>query len=323
MKIGVVLVNWNGLTDTEACLESLARFGGGGGGKDVSAEVFVVDNGSRDGSREAFAGRAGIVFLPQEENLGFAAASNIGAREALARGAEAVLFLNNDARADRNFLMPLAAELANDPAVGIAGPRIEWIHPAGASWYEGGWTDLALGRAHHRMPGDHSPDAPCDVGFVTGCAMLARREIFERIGFLDEGFFMYCEDNDLCLRAAAAGWRLRYVPRSRVFHKVSGSGADSRTPQGAYLSARNRFLLARRFGSFRDLARFPFAYGREMILRLARSIRHGRWRVIVPTIAGVIAGCLAPSRTATRYHPPAWIVRRQETYRARKAGRIA
>ncbi len=320
MRIGIVIVNWNGLTDTEACLESLARHGAG---KGHAVETLVVDNGSRDGSTEAFAKRAGIVFLPQEENLGFAAAANIGAREALARGAEAVLFLNNDARADRNFLEPLAAEIANDPAVGIAGPKVEWIHPAGAVWYEGGWTDLALGRSHHRMPDGVPRDEPCDVGFVTGCAMLVRREVLEQVGFLDEGYFMYCEDNDFCLRATAGGWRLRYVPRARVFHKVSGSGADSRTPQGAYLSARNRFLLARRFGSFRDLARFPFAYGWEMVARLARSVRHARWRVVVPTVAGIAAGLLAPRRASARYHPPGWILRRQETYRARKSGLIA
>lgn len=318
MKVGVVLVNWNGLTDTEACLESLARQA-----SDPAAEPFVVvvDNASSDGSREALASRPGILLLPQAENLGFAAAANVGAREALARGAEAVLLLNNDARADRGALAALARELA-DPAVGIAGPRIERIHPAGEVWYDGGWTDLPLGRAHHRMPDGAPPDRPCDVGFVTGCAMLVRRAVWERVGFLSESFFMYCEDNDYCLRAAAAGFRLRYVPGARIFHKVSGSGADSRTPLGAYLSARNRLLLARRFGSPGDLSLVPVRYGREMIERLVRAARHRRWRVVAPTLAGMAAGLLAP-RAERGYRPPDWIRRRHETWSARKKGRIA
>lgn len=318
MKIGIVLVNWNGLADTEACLESLERLA-----PDPGAEPFVVvvDNASTDGSREALASRPGLLFLPQDENLGFAAAANAGARAALARGAEAVFLLNNDTRADRGILTALAREF-EDPGVGIAGPRIERIHPAGEVWYDGGWTDLPLGRAHHRTPDKGPPDHPCDVGFVTGCAMLVRREVWERVGFLSESFFMYCEDNDYCLRAAAAGFRLRYVPGARILHKVSGSGADSRTPLGAYLSARNRLLLARRFGAAADLALVPVRYGREMAERLVRAARHRRWRVVAPTLAGVVAGLLAPLAERA-YRPPGWIRRRHETWSARKKGRIA
>ncbi len=316
--VGVVLVNWNGLADTEACLASLAGCTG------PRILPIVVDNASQDGSAEALARRAGVTLLHNPENLGFAAASNAGIRAALEARCRAVLLLNNDTRVMPDFLALMLRELDADGAVGLVGCRIERVRPAGEVWYDGGWTDLSLGRAHHRMRNNLVPDSPCDIDFITGCAMLVRREVFDAVGFLSDRYFMYGEDNDFCLRAARAGWRLRYVPRARVFHKVSASGADSRTPLGAYLSARNRVLLARNFGTPADLLKFPWRYGGEMAMRIARSLARGRWHVVAPTLAGIVAG-LAARRSGARdpYRPPAWIRRRQALYRDRKAGRIA
>lgn len=320
-RVGAVIVNWNARAHTLACLDALRA---AVVAPPARLDVIVVDNGSDDGSVEALRAREGVTLLANARNEGFAAAANAGVREALARGADAVLLLNNDTLVDPFFLGPLLAELAGDPAVGAAGPRIEWVRPVGAVWFEGGWTDLTRGRAHHTLPvARRNRTEPCDTSFLTACAMLVRREAFARAGLFDEGYFMYGEDNDFCLRLAAAGFRMRYVPASRVRHHVSAGGSGSHTPQGAYLSARNRILLLRRFGAGRDRLLFPFRFGWEMLLRALRSIRRGRWDVILCTSAGVLAGLTAPRATAASYRPPAWVVRRHAAYRRARARRSA
>lgn len=306
MRLGVVVVNWNGLADTTACLDALARGGG-------NPSIYVIDNGSSDGSAQALSRRGDCRVIANGENRGFGAAANQGIDAALADGCGAVLLLNNDATMEPGALSALAAELEKDPAVGIVGCRIDRADGAGP-WYQGGWTDLRRGRGHHTAPGG-PPGAPADVDFVSGCAMLIRREALERFGRLSERYFMYCEDNDVCLRARAAGFRLRYLPAPLVRHKVGGSGGTSGTPQGAFLSARNRILLLRRFGRLSDRLLFPFFYKYEMLLRMARALRDGNPGLIAPTVAGMAAGLFASKREGEPYKPPAWILRAQERAR--------
>jgi GT2 family glycosyltransferase len=241
--VAVVVLNWNGLEDTRALLPTLAacRLPEG-----WTLEVVVVDNGSSDGSAAALAAEfPGVTVLPLPENRRFAAGNNHGLRHALARGAEAVMLLNNDTRADPGLIERLLMALAEDPGAGAAGPLIYFGAPTRRIWYAGGSLDPWLGWASHRgvRALDHGQYRSLErTGYVTGCCLLAPRAAWERVGLLDERYYIYAEDSDWCLRARAAGFHLLFVPTARLWHEVSASSGQA-SPWKIYHRLRANWTL--------------------------------------------------------------------------------
>lgn len=230
MKLAtVVVLNWNGLEDTRSLLRTLERCRVPEGWR---LEVIVVDNGSSDGSVGAL-GREfpAVELVALGENRRFAGGNNAGLARALERGADAVMLLNNDTEADPGLVERLLLALDQHPGAGAVAPLIYFAAPSDRIWYAGGRLVPALGLAAHR--GLRSRDdgrfrSVEDTGYLTGCCLLATREAWERVGPLDERYFIYAEDADWCLRARAQGLRLLFVPTARLWHKVSASaGGES------------------------------------------------------------------------------------------------
>ena len=226
-RIFVVILNWNGREVLGPCLESLGRV------SEPALEVIVVDNGSTDGSADIVrTDFPGITLIENGENLLFAAGNNIGIEAALERGARYIILLNNDTEVDPDFASRMLTAF-DDPGTGIAGPKIFYHDDPSRIWYGGGGFNRLTGVPFHRglrrLDGSFE-DPPGPTGWVTGCTLMARREVFESIGMLDPSYTIYCEDVDLCLRAAGAGWTLRYVPSAKVWHKVSSSSGGGMTP---------------------------------------------------------------------------------------------
>ena len=191
-------------------------------------QLIVVDNASEDGSLEAVAGLA-VRAIPAPRNGGFAYGCNLGWRSGRA---PYVLLLNPDARLDESSLRALAGALDSDERVGVAAPRIlesdgvldysQRHFPRLASTYSqalflhrifprAAWSDEANRRvADYARAG--SPD------WVSGACMLIRRSVLDRLDGLDEGFFMYGEDKDLCRRARDLGSDIRFVPQAICIH---------------------------------------------------------------------------------------------------------
>ncbi len=240
--IYVVIVNWNRADDTIECLKSLA-------GSDYSSyRSLVVDNGSTDGSPDAI--RAAFPSPPSvppnfrgevianEDNLGFARASNIGIEHALQQGADYVLLLNNDTLVDKRLLTELVAVGESDPQIGMLVPKIYYHGEEGRLWSGGAqWrrfpprvTIIGFGRE----------DGPAysvqrEVDYATGCAMLVKREVFERVGMFDPAFFMYHEDYDFSARVRRGGYRIVYVPQAVMWHKGSASTGERSPLKWYYL----------------------------------------------------------------------------------------
>ena len=244
--LAVVVLNWNGLEHTRALLPTLARCRAPEG---WSVRVIVVDNGSSDGSAAAIGSEfpeADVLALP--ENRRFAGGCNAGIARALAEGADAVMLLNNDTAAEPGLCEELLLALERDPRAGGAAPLICYQQPADLIWYAGGRCSPALGLAAHR--GLRRRDrgqyrAVEETGYLTGCCLLATRAAWERVGLLDERYFIYAEDADWCLRARAAGFRLLFVPGARLWHKVSASSGVA-SPWKIYQRLRaNLALFAR------------------------------------------------------------------------------
>ncbi|HEX9016042.1 MAG TPA: glycosyltransferase family 2 protein [Chloroflexota bacterium] len=240
-RVGIVLVNWNKAADTVACLESRGRL-------DYDPfEVVVVDNASTDGSpatiRRHF---PEIALIENSGNLGFAAGNNVGVRYLMDRGVDYVLLLNNDTEVAPNLVRSLIDVSERDPGIGIVGPKILYYQPDDLIWSAGGLIDH-LGRSSHLHfdEVDSGVDQrPRDVDYVTGCALLIRRSVIEKVGVLDERFFMYYEEAEWCARVRAAGYRVVYVPEARMWHKIQQS-ARNNSRQYLYLMTRNRLLYLR------------------------------------------------------------------------------
>ena len=203
----------------------------------------VVDNASGDGTAELVAREFPEVELrANDRNAGFAAASNEGIR---AGTAPYVLLLNPDTVMEQGTLDRLLAVMDEHPEVGISGPRLvredgELDHaakrsfptPLSALGYFSGMARLSGGKgalAEYTAPG--VAGGPVDA--VNGAFMLIRRAMLERIGDLDEGYWMYMEDLDLCYRASRAGWMVWYEPSASATH-LKGGSAGIRGPRLVY-----------------------------------------------------------------------------------------
>jgi GT2 family glycosyltransferase len=237
----VIVLNWNGRQDTLECLASLSYV------VQPPMCLLVVDNGSNDGSQEAIRRKyPNVIILETGSNLRYAGGNNAGIRFALEKGAEQIMLLNNDTTVDPAFLGTMSGTLQSSPDTGIVAPKILYSADPGRLWYAGGEISFLTGTMRHRgirEPDDGRFNIPCDTGYASGCCLLAKRSVVERIGLLDESYFMYSEDADWCMRARQAGFRVVYEPRARVWHKVSVSA-------GGHLSLfklRNKFVSNLRF----------------------------------------------------------------------------
>jgi N-acetylglucosaminyl-diphospho-decaprenol L-rhamnosyltransferase len=240
--LGVVIVSYNTREFLGPCLETLPAALGA-----LSAETWVVDNASADGSAEFVRQRfPHIRVIASQRNGGYAYANNLGLRAAGFGGSgpgaspafRYVALLNPDTLPPPASLEQLVTFLDANPSFGVCGPRVE--RPDGnldRACRRGSPTPLVafyqliglarlFPRSRHfaRYNLTYLPeDRQADVDAVVGACMLVRSEALERVGPMDERFFMYGEDLDLCLRIRASGWRVVYYPAVRVVHHKGGA----------------------------------------------------------------------------------------------------
>ncbi len=228
--VSIIVVSWNTCDLLLACLASIQQSVG-----TLSADVWVVDNGSTDQSVSAVRSQfPDVRVLVNRDNLGFAAANNQGIA---ASNARYVLLLNSDTVAFPNAIEQLVHFADRHPAAGVVGPML--INPDGT--FQGSFLDFpsfyrellnvtGLGR---RLKGSWYPNygpehaqvaRPVEV--VQGACMLVRRSAIEHVGVMDEAYFMYSEETDWCLRHARAGWELWYLPDAIVKHYGGQSTAQ-------------------------------------------------------------------------------------------------
>jgi len=241
MKVSVVLVNWSGLHHLKDCLPSLVAQ------TYSDFEVILVDNASTDNSvewvREHY---PQVRLLCNETNVGFAAANNQAIR---ASAAPFVVTVNNDARADPEWLAALVAVAESDPRVGMCASKMIFADRPNVINSTGINLD-AVGIAWDRRGGEldnRLETEPVEVFGPCAGAALYRRAMLDEIGLFDEDFFAYLEDVDLAWRARLAGWRCLYVPAARVFHVHSGTAVEGSPFKNRLLGRNKIWLIAKNY----------------------------------------------------------------------------
>jgi len=247
VDLSIVIVSYNGREHLRHCLASLAVHP-----PPVESEIIVVDNDSRDGSAPMVASEFGDVrLLRTPRNLGFAAGANRGAREA---SGEALVLLNPDSEIKADPFAPMLNYLREHEDAGVVAPRL--LNPDGSlqlSCRSFPTFSVALFNRYSLLTrllprnryskqyllSDWRHDSICDVDWVSGACLMIRRSLFEKIGLLDEGYFMYIEDVDLCQRVHRAGYRIVYFPETPVVHHI---GRSSRTLPSRSILARHRSM---------------------------------------------------------------------------------
>ncbi len=235
-RVSVVVPNYNGIAFVERCFKALI--------KDApKAELLLVDNGSTDGSRELTARRFPQVrIIALKENYGFCRAANEGMKAA---SSPYVILLNNDTEVLPGFTKALVSALQLEPRAFSAGAKmIQLHHPEKID--DAGNFYCALGWAFARGK-DKSVEyyeEPDEIFAACGGAVIYRKAVLERIGYLDESHFAYLEDIDLGWRAKIAGWKNIYAPEAKVLHVGSGTSGSRYNEFKVSLSSRNSIYLA-------------------------------------------------------------------------------
>ncbi len=255
-SVAIILLNWNNEQDTIECLRSLKKI------EYPNYGVIVVDNGSAEASVAAIRGaHPGTEVVENGRNLGFAAGNNVAIKMALQRGFDYVLLLNNDTVVDPKFLSELVRVGESDPNIGVLGPKIYYYSEPKRIWFAGGAINYWTGRLYHigfRENDVGKYDTIRDVDTVTGCALMAKRRVYEDVGLLYEAMFAYFEDSDFSVRAHKKGYRNVYVPTSIVWHKISSTAKKLKDFQ-AYYNLRNWLIFMKRNAGPVHLAVFlPF-----------------------------------------------------------------
>jgi len=279
-----VVLNWNGGEQNLACVRSLLAQG-------LPPERIVfVDNASTDGSLERVrAAFPALVVLRNDTNEGYGHGTNRGIAHALAQGAERVLLVNNDVTFEAGTLAGLEAALP--PEGGIVAPRVLFKTPPDVIWCAGGVitfrTNLSTMLGHGEKD-DARHRLTRDVDYVPGCALLATRSVFQKIGLLEGDYFAYHEDVEFCWKAKQAGFPVRVIGALAAHHDAHSSTGGGYNPLRKYMMAVNTVHFLRRHGTFGrwlsfwvfDVASLPFVWCYRALRGEGRAVlakAHGTW----------------------------------------------
>ena len=264
-KVFISIINFNGRKNTLDCLNSIKKLAK----KDFELETVVIDNASSqefDLPKEY----SWVKLIRSTQNLGFSGGHNKLIKYALENGADYILILNNDTEVDKDLLNELLKTFSSEKGIGIVAPKIYFYkgfefhknrykeeEKGKVFWYAGGKMDWKNVIGYHRGVDevDHGQyEKVQSTDFASGACMMISKEVFEKVGLFDERYFLYYEDNDLCLRAKKNGFKIYYAPEAILWHKNAGSVGGSGSDLQDYYITRNRMLFGMKFAPFRSKA---------------------------------------------------------------------
>jgi len=307
--IYIITINYNNSGDTIECIESLKAV-------PTNCRVIVVDNASEQDDFEVLSqyieqsggiqistnrgendlNQGRLFLIKSATNLGFSGGNNTGIRIAMSQPHfEGVVLLNNDTLVDPNFLEELLRCRADNENAHLIGGRIFYEDTPNKLWYDGGIFNRYIGKAIHIHENKFIDEVvglnePQKTGFITGCLMFISPYCLEKIGLLDDSYFMYSEDLDYCIRAQRSGLSLYVVPTCIIWHKVSSSTGGVLSAFSAYWISRNKFRIARLYlNRFEQATTYLYFWGTR-IPRYIMWFLQGRKDVIKAQVKGAMDG---------------------------------
>ena len=249
-KLSIITINYNGLKDTCELLETLPL-------EDNSLEVIVVDNASKENEASIIEQRYPMVkVIRSPQNLGFAGGNNLGIKAAHGRY---MFFLNNDTvlRHQTSDIRPLINRLESSDKIGAVCPKIRFSWEHHPIQYAG-YTPLSPITMRNHAIGfgedDHGQyDTPHPTPYAHGAAMMVKREVIDKAGFMPECYFLYYEELDWSMMIRRAGYDIWYEPACTIYHKESQTTGQASALRTYYVT-RNRLLFVRR--NNRSLTRY-------------------------------------------------------------------
>lgn len=249
-----IILSYNGKLLTIDCIRSVLE------SYYPSFTILIVDNASSDGSvgtiKEIFSAEmktGKVILIENRENLGFAGGNNVGILYALEKQYDYVLLLNNDTIIDPEMIRHMISGMNDFPDAGICGPKIYYFTPSDQIWFSGGEVSLWKGKSRHigireRDIGQYDKPAKCD--YITGCGMLIKKEVLDKVGLLDTVYTLYSEDADFCMRARKAGYDSVFIPKAKMWHKISSATGGQLKWKKIKLKMKSNFIFYKRYARF-------------------------------------------------------------------------
>ena len=257
-KIAIIIINWNTYQLTFNCLKSLKAC------TYNNKTIFLVDNGSEDGSGDKIALEfPDINFIKNEINEGFTGANNKALKVILKQNFDYVLLLNNDTVVKPNFLSLLEATMESDKNLAATQPLILDYPNTNTIWNAGGSFNSFFCLFNTRCKGMiYNPKLKIGTStqWISGCCVMVKIAVIKKVGLLDDRFFAYFEDADWSIRMTNLGYKLGVVPESIIYHHSSGStkknnssSEGSLSPYAHYLNVRNHIYLIKKHTFFNSI----------------------------------------------------------------------
>jgi len=241
-KIAVVILNWNGAKLLEQFLPSVLSYSD-------EATIYVADNASTDNSIQIIKEQFSEVKIIQNDgNYGFAQGYNFALKNIVE---PYYALVNSDIQVTKNWLTPILSIFENEPQIGIIQPKIldykdkEKFEYAGAA---GGFIDkygypYCRGRVFNSIEKDnHQYDDEIEIFWASGACFFIRKEVYQKLNGFDADFFAHQEEIDLCWRAKNLGFKIKYTPKSKVYH-IGGATLNNSNPKKTFLNFRNSLLM--------------------------------------------------------------------------------
>lgn len=281
--IVVVVLNWCAEEDTVRAISSVLEHGGAG------VTVLLVDNASPDGSGPRLHARfPDVPYLQTGANLGYAGGNQRAIEWALARSADAILIVNDDAELRPGCLDTLRAAMNANPQLGACAPTVVHGPPhEDRVWWGGGEFVAHKGCGVHRHAGEQLDDVQrantrhaVPVTAVNGCVMLLRADAIRAVGGFDESYFCYNEDTELSMRLNAGGWQTAWIPGAIAVHHLAYPEPEPSSWALVQLGRNRRRLASQHLGRSGRVRFMIWFYATRLALIVMHSIKGDRLRLM-------------------------------------------
>ena len=281
-KLSIITVNYNGLKDTCALIDSIPF--------NEDMEVIVVDNGSKVDEASILQKRyPDIKVIRSDKNLGFAGGNNLGIKAA--RG-KYLYLINNDTTFKDFNPQVLIHQLESSPNIGVVCPKIRFAWDNNPIQFAG-YTPLSPITIRNRAIGFGEEDkgqynTPHQTPYAHGAAMMLKREVIDKVGLMPECYFLYYEELDWSMMITRAGYEIWYDPASTIYHKESQSTGQN-SPLRTYYITRNRLLLVKRnWSGFTKYLSYCYLTLVVVTRDILKYILQGQFRLTGAVIKGII-----------------------------------